>query len=617
MKRSIPVIGVCLSIVLLGSALPRSLAAAQTVAETATGVVFEDLDGDGQRDGDEPGVADVAVSNGRDVVTTDADGRYEIDVVPETIIFITKPSGYMVPVDEQQLPQFFYRHYPQGSTVETFYPGVEPTGPLPDAIDFPLVARDESGPFDAVVFADPQTRNAGELQRFKTDVVDELVGIDADFGVTVGDIVNDPLDLFEPHNEIVATIGIPWWNVPGNHDVNYDSPDDEHSTETYKRVYGPTTYSADYGDVHFVYIDNVDYFGEAQGGYRGYINATQLEWLAADLALVPRDELVVIATHIPLRTEAIGGASLNTVNLDELFEVLDGREHVYAISGHDTSNSWQMYMEPGELRTPPPGVNPAVWDGPDAFHSQTLAEVRGSGWTTGPLDARGVQAADMSDGNPNGYYVITFDGNDYRPRFKPASLPADYQMRITFRGGGDGTHELSDGDRVWLPGGASGVAGFAGAPPLDTRALRGNPVPERVAARVPVRAGDVPQVEVNVFDGGERHVVEASIDGGEFVPMHYDPPRFGLTGGQPGGNLDPYIRGLRETLVGSERPAAPEPSSHLWTLPLPRTLRPGPHTVTVRSTDPYGQVSQATETFEAVVHPDRVRAQGRTGESGR
>lgn len=587
MRRTIPILGLCLYAV-LGPLGASALGASD--AGVATGVVYEDRDRDGGRDEDEPGVPDVSVSNGRAVVRTDADGRYSLDVTDETIIFITKPAGYMVPVNEDQLPQFFYRHYPNGSPVETFYPGVEPTGPLPESVDFPLYQHEESDAFDAVVFADPQTRNFGELETFRTEVVDELIGVDAAFGLTVGDIVNDPLVLFEPHNEIVSTIGIPWWNLPGNHDINYDVPDDTYSTETFKRVYGPPDYSADYGQVHFVNMDNVDYLGEEEGGYRGYLNERQLEWLANDLASVPEDKLIVIATHIPLRTEAIGGASLNTVNLDELFEVLEGRRHLYSVSGHDTSNSWQMYLDPGELREPPPDVNPAVWEGEEPFHHQVLAEVRGGGWTAGPLDERGVPASDMADGNPNGYYIISFDGNEYRPRFKPASLPEDFQMRIAFRGG-DGNQVLANGDPVWIPSGPSGSQGITPPPRLYLRDV--------------FNGQGRPQVEVNVFDGGERHQVEVRFDNRSFRAMDYNPPRFGLTDGQPDGNLDPYILALREANPPWERPVEPEPSSHLWRADIPRTLGPGTHTVTVRSTDPYGQVSESSQQFEiAVRRPD-------------
>lgn len=549
--------------------------------QNASGVVFEDRNRNGRQDAAEPGVPDVSVSNGRDVVSTDEEGRYSIGVDEQTIVFVTQPAGYTVPVDEHQLPQFYYIHYPDGSPVETRYPGIAPTGPMPESIDFALHRSTVGTDFTALLFADPQTRTLAELEDLRADVVEELDGSAASFGITAGDVVNDPLDLFGPHNEIVSTLGIPWWNLPGNHDMNYDVPDDTYSTETYKSVYGPTDYSFEYGDVHFVNLDNIDYLGQGRG-YRGYLDPRRLEWLANDLARVPADKLIVISTHIPLRTEAIGNQAQNTVNLQELFDILEGREHVFSTAGHDTSNSWQMYLEPGEERPTPPGAQSAVWNGPKTFHHQVLAEVRGGGWKTGPTDERGIQAADMADGNPNGYYFLSVDGHKYRMRYKPASLPASFQSRITMRGG-VGNQELADGTPVWIPSGASGSKGISPTPwfaPADWR------------------SAEQPVLEVNVFDGGIRHRVEARFDSGRFTPMENNPPVFGLTDGQPGGNLDTYIRTLRENLPGPERPVNPQPSSHIWTLPIPDRLGPGPHKVTVRSVDPYGRTSIATQRFE-------------------
>ncbi|TDD71604.1 hypothetical protein E1262_05525 [Jiangella aurantiaca] len=537
------------------------LAGAETAAETetATGVVYDDANRNGKRDGGEAGVPDVSVSNGRDVVRTDARGRYSLVVDDQTVIFISKPAGWMVPVDDVQLPQFYYKHYPDGSPYELRYGGVEPTGPLPASVDFPMY-RDDSvdETFSALAFADPQTRNPGEVADMAVDVIAALVGTtDARFGLTVGDVVNDPLDLFPVHNEAVAQIGIPWWNTPGNHDQDYDAPTDANATDTYKETFGPTDYSFDYGQVHFVLMDNVMHQGPDHG-YIGYLNDEQLQWLRNDLRYVPDDKLIVIGTHIPLATDATTSPATNTGNIRELLAILQDREHVYTISGHDTSNSWQMYLGPED-----------GWFGAEHFHHQVLAEVRGGGWTTGPTDERGVQAADMADGNPNGHYELFFDGNEYSARFKPASLPQDYRIRLTFDGGW--------GDEVRIPGGPSGSAGFApGAVQFHARDWTGTGVPR-------------PTVTANVFDGGERHTVEVSVDGGPFRPMTHLAPQ-----------NDPYISVLRSALTGSERPAAPEPSSHLWSFELPRDLRYGEHAVVVRSTDPYGRVSTTDETFTVI-----------------
>ena len=46
--------------------------------EMASGTVFNDANGNGQRDPDEKGLAGVGVSNGEAIVETDADGRWQL-----------------------------------------------------------------------------------------------------------------------------------------------------------------------------------------------------------------------------------------------------------------------------------------------------------------------------------------------------------------------------------------------------------------------------------------------------------------------------------------------------------------------------------------------------------
>ncbi|PFG45096.1 calcineurin-like phosphoesterase family protein [Georgenia soli] len=555
----------CGGAVLAGLVVPGAAASATPTEQTADGVVYDDQNQNGRRDAGEPGVAGVAVSNGLDVVTTDADGAYELPVDDETIIFVTKPRGYMVPVNDVQLPQFYYLHYPNGTPHDLRYGGIEPTGPLPESVDFPLVRQEDNEKFDALVLADPQTYTSGEIEELRQDIVAELAGTDAAFGLTVGDVVNDPLHLFPEHNAAVAEIGIPWWNLPGNHDMDYDAPSDEHATDTYKSVFGPTNYSFDYGKVHFVAMDNIEKVGAGKA-YRAHLNEEQLAWLANDLANVPEDRLVVLATHSPLRTDATPstGLNLNDESLQGLFDVLGDRRHVYSFAGHDTSNSWQMYLGEDE-----------GWTGAEPFHHQVLAEARGGGWGSGPVDERGVSAADMADGNPNGYYTMSFDGVEYTPRYKAASLPADFQMRLSFSGGAAG--------RTHVPSGPSGSGDFAEPVVYHPRDWD----EERWT---------VPTLTANVFDGGERHTVEVSVDGRPFTAMTQSEPA-----------NDPYITELFARYDGTpERPARPEPSSHLWTVPLPHNIAPGAHTVTVRSTDPYGQVSTSTAQFNVVAGKPNV-----------
>ena len=66
----------------LGFACAAAILPGRADAKTLSGVVFDDRNADGRRQAGEPGVPDVALSNGRTLVVTDAGGRYRIDAAP-------------------------------------------------------------------------------------------------------------------------------------------------------------------------------------------------------------------------------------------------------------------------------------------------------------------------------------------------------------------------------------------------------------------------------------------------------------------------------------------------------------------------------------------------------
>ena len=557
----------------------------------AQGVVFEDRNRDGERDRSERGIGGVSVSNGVDVVVTDNQGRYAIDLPAKRILFISKPAGYDLPIDAHQLPQFYYVHYPNGTppVADFEFPVIEPTGPLPAAINFALLpekmpsiqlrrvarllpdeisdfleqgrsvwdGRYQTDRFRAMVFADTQTSSDEEVDMLREDIVDELTGnpFGARFGLVAGDVVDDLLSLYPRHNGVMAKIGIPMFNLPGNHDMNLRSPDDRYATQTFKRVFGPTYYSFNYGNAHFVALDNVDYKGDGQGdfdntSYRGFISEQQLAWLRNDLQHVSRENLLVIATHIPLVTYALDGQdqryemgdNINTVNLDALLKIIEPFPSIYAMAGHDTSNSWKVEVD-----------HRHNWRG-YPFVAHTLAEARGNDWSAGPRDERGVRSATMQDGNPNGYYVVTFDGTDVKPKFVPASSNPDYAMRIVLdpqlQGAGD-----FDADPVAIN--------------------RGELTPGT-------------KIVVNLFDGGERDRVELSLDGQPFVQL------------MAVLQTDPFMeRQFARYADSDDAFSEPVPSSHIWEYDL-LGLDTGVHTVWVRSEDEFGQRASRRFNFEVV-----------------
>ena len=169
-----------------------ALVSVPAAAQTAQGMVFEDLDRDGRRGPGEPGPSNVRVSNGLEVVVTDTEGRYALEVGSEAVVFITKPSGYATPVNSDQLPRFFYLHQPKGSPSTLRFPGIAPTGAVPESID-PLVRQQEPARFRALLFSDTQPQSEAEVDFIRDTVVPEVIGANAAFGMTMGDILFDDL----------------------------------------------------------------------------------------------------------------------------------------------------------------------------------------------------------------------------------------------------------------------------------------------------------------------------------------------------------------------------------------------------------------------------------------
>jgi len=390
------------------------LCQAQTVqptTQTAKGIIFEDVDNDGKFGQADRPQANVKVSNGKEIVLTDENGRYELPVENDSAIFVIKPKGFRTPLDKNKLPKFYYLHKPDGSP-QLKYPGVEPTGPLPQSIDFPLYKQTEPKDFKILLFGDPQPRNNTEVDYIAQDVVTELIDDKSSFGVTLGDIAFDNLETFETLNQSIAMIGIPWYNVIGNHDLNTDAKTRKNINETFEATYGPTYYSFDYGQVHFVVLDNIDWAGPSRRKpryhYTPAFGTRQLEFLKTDLALIPKDQIVVLLMHIPI---------IGTKDKLEFFKLIQDRPVCVSVSGH-THDHRHLFLGPEE------GFN-----GKEKHHHIVNVTVSGS-WWGGAKNENGIPHTTMPDGGPNGYSIMRFDKEGYKLDYKAAGAPASEQMRV-------------------------------------------------------------------------------------------------------------------------------------------------------------------------------------------
>lgn len=406
--------GVLRSLLALGSLL-FVFASGARGSETARGVVFHDVTEDGTFDADDVPLAGVAISNGREIVLTGEEGRYELPVEADTTVFLIKPRGWRTPVNQHQIPQFFYTHSPAGADGDRF-PGLDPTGPLPPSIDFALYPQEEPDELDVLIFGDTQPRNLEEIYYLGHDSLHELGEVNAAFGVTLGDVVFDNLAIAEDLNAAVATVGIPWRHIIGNHDADRRAPATAGIEGAYQRVYGPRYYAFSQGPAHFIAVDNIRWQENEQGEriYRTGLGGDQLTFIRRELERLGDDQLVVLMAHIPW----VGSTPwADEGERSEFFALL--AQHPKAISL--VSHAHMHYHEfLGEKHG---------WPEHAPHHMIVVGAVCGS-WWGGAQDEYGIPHSMMRCGTPTGYGFLSIDGADWKFRYRAARRPASFQMHI-------------------------------------------------------------------------------------------------------------------------------------------------------------------------------------------
>lgn len=444
-------LGTCLAWTAIGQVQAREV--------IATGQVFEERDGRPGRGQDEPGIAGVQVSNGRAITVTDAQGRYRLPVSAGQTIFVIKPDAYEFVPGADGLPAF-WRHYAPSGSPRLEYPGIAPTvGPAGG--DFALQRRrEEEGDLQVLVFSDSQTASLADVGYYDRDIVRPLVGrTKARLGTTLGDLVNDDLGLYPALNRVTTQLGVPWFHVPGNHDLNFDAHDDTDSLSSWRAVYGPDTYAVNESGASFVFLDDVVFQPGTKPGYIGGLRQDQFAFLQAFLATLPKERLLVLGMHIPLFDAAPGRETFRHADRARLFALLRQFPRVLVLSGH--SHSQQHYFhDAGD-----------GWNGAEPLHEYNVGAACGAFWS-GVKDAEGIPDATMADGTPNGYAVLSIaPGGRYALDYHAARDRQDVQLRLH----------------------APGV----------------------------LRQGAYPAwgVYANVFMGQADTVVEFSVDGGDWKPM--------------------------------------------------------------------------------------------------
>ncbi len=391
---------------IIAAFLTGSISFAQTIYKVT---VFEDSNKNLVFDKNENVLEGIGVSNQYTTVKTDKNGRCELPKGENDFIFVVKPANYDLPLNKYNIPIFYNKYDAETGC------GIKPIGKSNDELYFPLFKSETKNDFNTLVLGDPQSRNETEIGYMRDEFVSKFVNTNYNFAIFLGDIVYDNKELYESTNQVLSKLNIPMYFVPGNHDLDYESISDKLSLETFKKVYGPQYYSFEYGNIHFIVMDNIDYKGLVDGKktYTGGIDKQQLIWLKSDLENTDKSKTIVINMHIPVNS--IGGDydANKILNKDDFFDILDTREKVILLCGHTHTQEHNFYYTKNNKE----------------IRQYICGAVCGS-WWSGLKDYRGIPFALQLDGTPRGYNVFEFSGSNYKQSYYPLTYSKEFQVRI-------------------------------------------------------------------------------------------------------------------------------------------------------------------------------------------
>lgn len=345
------------------------------------------------------GISGVKITDGRIFAVTDDAGNYSIETLSNCdYVYYTNPSGYII--NRNGVLPDFYKKIDKNKTLQT--------------VNF-ILTKDpkEQKEHNFIVWGDPQVYMKEEFSQLK-EVVDDVKKTVKEsskhfHAISVGDNVFDKHELIEDYVKTISDLDIPFYHVIGNHDMDYNNRSNELSDKTYSKSFGPSHYSFDFGDIHYVVLNNVFYYGFTYR-YIGYITEEQLSWLEQDLSFVPKGKTVIVSLHIPTMFDKSRKPrdysnllSSSVMNNKALYSIFNGY-NVHIMAGH-SHVQWNTLIS-------------------DNIFEHVHAAASGAWW----------QGDICTDGCPKGYTVYEVDGDNLTWYFKGLDLSKEEQFKYYLKG---------------------------------------------------------------------------------------------------------------------------------------------------------------------------------------
>lgn len=369
---------------------------------------------------DQKPLSGVRVSDGIVTTTTDENGFYWLNSEKRhSYVFVSLPSGYDAEAKgSKAFPNFWQATEKSSAEIEQH--------------NFSLIKKNND--IHTLIVASDIHVSRGKLnndiERFKSGFITDATNTLSQFAANptytfiLGDMSHDlywysnSFDIFN-YKELVRNFPSPMFHIMGNHDNDPYIANDFLAEHAYKKAFGPSYYSHNIGQVHYIMLDNNVYVntGGTQGivGDRSilqYIDPTQLQWLKEDLAAVTdKNTPIIVAMHCQAYDNNRDSNFKNypafdpTNKTEELISCFNGFTNVHILSGHVHHNA-----------------NIVVSNN---IMEHNIASVCETWW----WGARLTETPVCKDGTPAGYAIYEINGKDIKWTYKGINKNTDYQFR--------------------------------------------------------------------------------------------------------------------------------------------------------------------------------------------
>lgn len=342
------------------------------------------------------GLKDVVISDGVEVVRTDAQGIYQMKSAKKYgYVFISIPSGYEVG-NRGILPQISANLVKAPSKVER--------------VDFQIYEAGDQSNHTMLVMGDMhmanRTNDKAQFSEFVSDVNKyvEAHKNEKVYAVTLGDMTWDLYwyknnYCFEQYLADANKINnLMIFHTIGNHDHDMNADGDFNTILKYKDAIAPDYYSFNIGNVHYIVLDNI-YCRNTGAGDRQYtcmITPEIYSWLEKDLSYVSKSTPIVVTMHSTFGSMADGTMLKGKFSGFDQVHFMTGHSHRVSNS---TSSNWFEHNC---------GAVCATW------------------WWSGK-HTPGIHIG--TDGSEGGYAIFNISGADFKWQYKPLKHDVNYQFR--------------------------------------------------------------------------------------------------------------------------------------------------------------------------------------------